>query len=82
MACTGRHLFFTKHGHAGLGPPELQLGDLIYALAGGDFLYVLRPVPSAPRPHTFQLIGCYVEGFMDGEAVDGREADWHDVLIE
>ena len=83
MACTGRHLFFTKHGHAGLGPPELQLGDLIYALAGGSFLYVLRPVPSAPRPHTFQLVGdCYVQGFMDGEAVEGRKADWHDVFIE
>lgn len=68
-ACAGRHLFATEKGYAGTGPPELEVGDLIYALVGGNVLYVLRPVPSAPRPNTFHLIGdCYALGAMDGHA--------------
>ena len=82
-ACPGRHLFLTAAGYAGLGPPELQVGDSIYALAGGRKLYVLRPVPGAIRSQTFNLVGdCYVQGIMDGEAVEGREDDFHDVFIE
>jgi hypothetical protein len=82
-ACTGRHLFLTAAGYAGLGPPELQVGDSIYALAGGRKLYVLRPLPGAIRSQTFNLIGdCYVQGFMDGEAVRGREDDFYDAFIE
>ena len=34
-ACTGRQLFCTENGYVGTGPPDLEPGDLIYALAGG-----------------------------------------------
>jgi len=82
-ACAGRHLFATEKGYAGTGPPELEVRDLIYALVGGNVLYVLRPVPLAARQNTFHLIGdCYVLGAMDGEAVEGREDEFHDVYIE
>ena len=47
-ACIGRHLFLTKSGYDGLGPAELQVGDLIYALAGGGGgTFPLYPTTSA-----------------------------------
>ncbi|KAL2039474.1 hypothetical protein N7G274_007746 [Stereocaulon virgatum] len=81
-ACAGRFLFLTAVGYAGLGPHELQVGDSLYVLAGGHKLYVLRPVLGATRSQTFNLIGdCYVQGIMDGEAVEGRDDDFHDVFM-
>jgi hypothetical protein len=77
-ACIGRRFFVTKKGYFGIGPAELEEGDEIYIIAGGNHPFALRP-SSESRPDTFELIGdCYVHAIMDGEAVSdngpGRES--------
>ena len=56
-ACTGRRLFVTEKGFIGVGPAELEVGDCIYVLAGGNYPYILRPVEAAERLCTFELVG-------------------------
>lgn len=81
IASSGRRLFATDRGYIGLGPPEMQEGDHVYILSGGDVPYILRPV-SGPRPQTFELVGdCYLHGVMYGEAA-GTDEDYHDVYLE
>ena len=80
-ASAGRRLFATDRGYIGLGPPEMQKGDHVYILSGGQVPYILRPV-SGPRPRTFDLVGdCYLHGIMHGEAA-GTDEDFHDVFLE
>lgn len=55
----------------GLGPANLQRGDIVAVLFGAVTPFVLRPVA-----HRWELIGpCYVQGVMDGEAVREWQAD-------
>ena len=76
-----RCLFATDRGYIGLGPPEMQKGDHVYILSGGEVPYILRPVPG-PRPRTFELVGdCYLHGIMYGEEA-GTDEDYHDVYLE
>ena len=42
VVCHGRRVFGTKNGHIGLGPPDLQTGDLICSFIGAEVLFVLR----------------------------------------
>lgn len=66
----GRPMIITDRNYIGIGPTEVQAGDLIYILLGATIPYVLRPIPSADRPNTFTLVGgCYIEGIMAGEAI-------------
>ena len=82
-ACTGRQLFCTENGYVGTGPPDLEPGELIYALAGGPYLYVLRPLPNSQKRWTFNLIGdCYVQGLMHGDTLEGRGNKFHDVYLK
>ena len=81
IAGTDRRLFATDRGYIGLGPREMQEGDHVYILSGGDVPYILRPIPG-PRPRTFELVGdCYLHGIMYGEAA-GTDEDYHDVYLE
>ena len=81
MANTGRRLFATNRGYIGLGPSEMQEGDHVYIISGGNIPYILRPV-SGKRPQTFELVGgCYLHGVMYGEAA-GTDEDYHDVYLE
>ena len=75
-ACTDRRLFATEKGFLGVDPPELEVSDHIYVLAGGNYPYVLRPMDAAERRCTFELVGAsYVHGLMDGEGVAHLDAD-------
>ena len=38
----GRSFFVTSEGYFGIGPAEMQVGDLIYTLCGGPVPYVIR----------------------------------------
>ena len=50
-------------------PRSAQVDDEIFVLAGGQVLYVLRPVGEC-----FQYIGeSYIHGLMDGEALQKLE---------
>ena len=76
-----RRLFATDRGYIGLGPAEMQKGDHVYILSGGNLPYLLRPVPR-PRPRTFELVGdCYLHGIMYGEEA-GTDEDYLDVYLE
>lgn len=61
----GRNIFISDSGHYGLVPEHAKEGDLICFLYGCDVPLVLR------EGDHFILIGeSYVEGIMDGEAMD------------
>lgn len=83
-AMSGRTFFRTKKGHMGLCFPHTRLGDEVWALAGGNVPFVLRrlddAVETAGTPVRIRkLVGeCYLDGFMDGEALR-REGE--DVLM-
>jgi hypothetical protein len=64
--CNGRKFSVTSSNSIGLVPKLAKIGDEIYLLAGGQFLYVLRP-----QGDCYRLIGeCYIHGLMDGEALE------------
>lgn len=68
LSRTGRRMFVTHGEYFGAGPATVEVGDLIYIIAGGLCPYVLRPKHNAE--HHFTLIGeCFVYGIMDGEGV-------------
>jgi hypothetical protein len=70
----------TSGGQA--GERGVQEGDVVVALVGGFFPYVLHPVEqddTGSATNTFRFVGdCYLHGMMHGEefkmkGVDGRE---------
>ena len=65
-AVVKRTVFITEKGYMGLGPFNIEQGDLVYVLAGGQVPFILRPSLLAEG---FCLVGeSYVHGIMDGEA--------------
>lgn len=67
-AMTSRGLGFTEKHYLLLTPLASMAGDIVWALAGGQVLYVLRPVDREMKQYRF--IGeCYAHGLMDGEIV-------------
>jgi len=83
-------LFVTEKGYFGMGCGELEAGDEVKILAGGQLCCILRPTK---RDH-FELVGqAYVHGLMDGEAVGEKKArgvdldsdlprsDWRDIHL-
>ena len=68
----GRVVFLTESGYLGLGPDDLQAGDTVHVLVGGDMLFALR----ATQGSEHNLVGeCYLHGFMDGSMIDGDGSD-------
>lgn len=67
IACLSRCLAKVTGGGMALAPCSAQEGDQVFAIFGGQNLYVLRP----EQDDTYRFIGeCYVHGLMDGEALD------------
>lgn len=69
-------------GYLCLADADTRVGDWVCILFGGDVPYVLRPNRTDEGPdgtvQTWELIGeCYVHGFMDGEALQGRDSSLH-----
>lgn len=66
QATAYRRFAYTASGLMGLVPEETELGDSVFALRGGQVLYVLRYVQN----NQYRLIGeAYFHGMMDGEAL-------------
>lgn len=61
----------TKKGMIGLVPRGSVVGDQIFVLYSGHVPFVMRPVMRGYPPYTL-VGGCYVNGIMDGEAMEGR----------
>jgi hypothetical protein len=59
-------LFATTNGFMGIGSSNMQIGDSICVLFGGEVLFILRPFKDG-----YQLVGeCYVHGLMHGEDME------------
>ena len=75
-----RRFFITREGHMGLGPRNIEPGDVVCILLGAQVPFVLRAV----NDHYVLLGECYCHGIMDGEAVrqaDGGESVLRDIVI-
>ncbi|KIM98517.1 hypothetical protein OIDMADRAFT_31305 [Oidiodendron maius Zn] len=69
-----RRFFITNTQAIGIGPREIQAGDIIGVIFGGQAPFVLRPCGGH-----YHLVGeCFVIGLMDGEAID----KWKEGQIE
>ena len=80
QATTNRRFFITREGHMGLGPRNMEPGDVVCILLGAQVPFVLR----AMNNHYALLGECYCHGIMDGEALrqaDGGEAVLRDLVI-
>lgn len=65
-AAIKRAFFVTEKGYMGLGPSNMEEGDFLYVLSGGQVPFILRPTTLVEG---FSLVGeSYVHGIMDGEA--------------
>ena len=65
-ACILRDLGLSQKSLLLMIPNTAVVGDLIWALAGGQVLYILRPM--RPEIKQYRFIGeCYAHGLMDGD---------------
>lgn len=83
VAAIGLHartMITTTTGFLGLAPEEVKIGDVVAILFGCAYPVILRPYVKG-----FKYVGeCYVDGLMDGEAVQAAnrgEYEVEDVLI-
>ncbi|KAF2622323.1 HET-domain-containing protein [Macroventuria anomochaeta] len=61
--------FTTEKGYIGLGPHDMKEGDDVCILLGADVPFVLRPTRGGEK---HEYVGhCFVQGIMDGEALEG-----------
>lgn len=67
--CFQRNLVRSEQGFLGLAPLLASKGDYIAVFADSKVPFIIRPASEGAS----KLVGeCYVEGIMDGEAVDRR----------
>jgi hypothetical protein len=65
-ASISRHMGLSQRMYLLMVPITAVVGDLIWAMAGGQVFYILRPV--SREKNQYRFIGeCYVHGLMDGE---------------
>ncbi|KAH8894578.1 hypothetical protein GQ53DRAFT_84393 [Thozetella sp. PMI_491] len=63
-----RRFFVTRNGYFGLGPSQIQDGDICAILFGANVPFVLRPMMNQGE---YRLVGqCYLYGAMYGEIVE------------
>lgn len=76
-------LFISHRGYIGLGPEDMQVGDVLYVLFGGNVPFLLREIPDVSGrrgSHTF--VGyTYVHGIMDGEVLKADIRDEHVTIV-
>ncbi|RYP92784.1 hypothetical protein DL770_001064 [Monosporascus sp. CRB-9-2] len=73
----GRRCFVTPEGYLGLGPLEMQVGDVVVILKGASVPMVLRSDDSGPEgQEQFKYVGeAYCYGSMDGELLERRAGE-------
>ena len=83
-ATRNRRFFVTEKGYFGLAPAATQPGDLVCILLGGRVPYIVRKTVDTDAPKkiadmhctTYKFVGdAYVQGIMNGEAVQDLESD-------
>ena len=82
-ASISRNLGLSQKLYLLMIPNTAVVGDAIWALAGGQVLYILRPIDRERGRYSF--VGeCYAHGLMDGEIVrrlDRGEARMEDISL-
>lgn len=70
----------TAAGRMGLFPKQVEEGDEIILIASANRPFVVRKVQSSDQDTArYKLVGpCYVQGIMDGEALDGT---WEQIVL-
>jgi hypothetical protein len=67
-----RRLFVCDVDNVGAAPNWTQKGDAVYVLIGCSVPVILH---KPEKPDEFAFVGeCYMQGFMDGEALSLRDA--------
>ncbi|EGO55055.1 hypothetical protein NEUTE1DRAFT_130947 [Neurospora tetrasperma FGSC 2508] len=67
----GMRLYLTKEGYMGMGPSNMQPGDVVVVFPGARIPFVLRPTD---EDNTFTYVGdAYCDGIMDGEIIFREE---------
>lgn len=70
--CYNRRFFETECGAFGWAMDGVLEGDKVCVFYGGEFPFVIRPVENGG----YRVVSdCYVQGFMDGEALGDRFED-------
>jgi hypothetical protein len=65
-------------GFLGLGPAEVEPGDVVCILSGGNLPYVVRPLSQ----DEFTFLGpSYVHGIMNGEAYHGVDRTRQETFV-
>ncbi|KAI1091292.1 HET-domain-containing protein [Rostrohypoxylon terebratum] len=74
-------LFRTAGGHLGCGTTSCEVGDSIWIVQGSRVPLILRPTTfGIGEEITYNLVGgTYLHGFMQGEALEGRE--FHEISL-
>jgi hypothetical protein len=74
----GQAFFKTEDDYIGLAHPHTAPGDQIFLIVGCHNLKVLRPISGRNGGMQYRIIGtCYLQGFMNGEALLGKiPQDW------
>ncbi|KAF2742962.1 HET-domain-containing protein [Sporormia fimetaria CBS 119925] len=68
----GRQLATLESGHLALAPMGIRRGDGVYVISGCSTPVALRKVTGGEEEGMFEVVGeCYVDGFMEGEAMKG-----------
>ena len=75
-----RRLIVTANGYLGLGPEQIQAGDSIWILPGGNVPFYLRRKKDNGR--CLLLGAAYVYGIMYGETLEWDRLNFEDVELE
>jgi len=68
--------FVTERGLIGVGPAETRVDDAVFILYGGRAPFVLRP-----DGLSWRFLGDgYVDGIMDGQALDDDKKEWITII--
>ena len=71
----GRSFFMSDRKFMGVGPDDVKENDIIVVFFGVRTPFIVRPAPFYGTG-VFKIIGdCYVDGFMDGEALKTSPAE-------
>lgn len=74
-----RSLFLTEEQYVGICSPQSQPGDQICVTLGCQAPLILQPTTAG----RFQIVGdCYLQGFMDGEAILGPLPTDYDRIVQ
>ena len=82
-----QRLFFTSHGRLAAGSPTTRVGDCVFVAKGSSWPLLLRPLHDSNIEieqqdfPSYRFMGtCYVDGIMDGEAVDA-DTEWQTIRL-